>query len=149
MGNHREGSSVKQRVIANLGHADELTASEKLDDLARSTLKIRLQSGSSTLTARGQLGREAQNHSALHSYSSDYGSNSGYPRSSRKFVVKIAIAFPSRGQYSSRFCTASSRREAIEQQKSGNPISLLTASTVSSSTTCIGAWPGSEDGLFR
>jgi hypothetical protein len=25
----------------------------------------------------------------------------------------------------------------------------LTASTVSSSTTCIGAWPGSEDGLFR
>jgi len=37
--NHREGSSVKQRVIANLGHADELSSSGKLDDLARSMLK--------------------------------------------------------------------------------------------------------------
>ena len=37
--NHREGSSVNQRVIANLGHADELSSSGKLDDLARSMLK--------------------------------------------------------------------------------------------------------------
>lgn len=37
--NKREGSSVKQRVIANLGHADKLKDSGKLDDLARSFLK--------------------------------------------------------------------------------------------------------------
>ena len=37
--NRREGKSVKQRVIANLGRADELSSSGKLDDLARSFLK--------------------------------------------------------------------------------------------------------------
>ena len=37
--NRREGAAVKQRVIANLGHADELITSGKLDDLARSFLK--------------------------------------------------------------------------------------------------------------
>ena len=37
--NRREGTSVKQRVIANLGRADELSSSGKLDDLARSFLK--------------------------------------------------------------------------------------------------------------
>jgi transposase len=37
--NRREGTAVKQRVIANLGHADELVTSGKLDDLARSFLK--------------------------------------------------------------------------------------------------------------
>lgn len=37
--NHREGASVKQRVIANLGHAEELSDSGKLDNLARSFLK--------------------------------------------------------------------------------------------------------------
>ena len=37
--NHREGTSVKQRVIANLGRAEDLCDSGKLDDLARSLLK--------------------------------------------------------------------------------------------------------------
>jgi S-adenosylhomocysteine hydrolase len=37
--NHREGKSVKQRVIANLGHSEELIDSGKLDNLARSILK--------------------------------------------------------------------------------------------------------------
>ena len=37
--NRREGTAVKQRVIANLGRADELSSSGKLDDLARSFLK--------------------------------------------------------------------------------------------------------------
>jgi transposase len=37
--NRREGKSVKQRVIANLGQAGELSSSGKLDDLARSFLK--------------------------------------------------------------------------------------------------------------
>jgi len=37
--NKREGASVKQRVIANLGHAEELIDSGKLDNLARSFLK--------------------------------------------------------------------------------------------------------------
>jgi hypothetical protein len=37
--NRREGKSVKQRVIANLGQAGELSSSGKLDGLARSFLK--------------------------------------------------------------------------------------------------------------
>ena len=39
MEKHRKDSSGKQRVIANLGHADELSFSGKLDDLVRSMLK--------------------------------------------------------------------------------------------------------------
>ena len=37
--NRREGTAVKQQVIANLGHAEELIDSGKLDNLARSFLK--------------------------------------------------------------------------------------------------------------
>jgi hypothetical protein len=37
--NHREGTAVKQRVVATLGQYEELSSSGKLDDLARSFLK--------------------------------------------------------------------------------------------------------------
>jgi len=37
--NHREGKSVRQQVIATLGHTDDMIKSGKLDDLARSILK--------------------------------------------------------------------------------------------------------------
>jgi len=37
--NHREGKAVRQRVIATLGHTEDLVSSGKLDDLARSFLK--------------------------------------------------------------------------------------------------------------
>jgi transposase len=37
--NKRDGKSVRQRVIASLGHADEMRESGKIDDLARSFLK--------------------------------------------------------------------------------------------------------------
>jgi len=37
--NHREGTTVKQRVVATIGQYEELSSSGKLDDLARSFLK--------------------------------------------------------------------------------------------------------------
>jgi hypothetical protein len=37
--NHREGKSVRQRVIATLAHADEMCEAGKIDALARSFLK--------------------------------------------------------------------------------------------------------------